>query len=169
MYPLFTWGNKGGWELEGSASPGSNKQEKEDLDGYRWIRPEILPQRAKRFWKIKAPKEKLALFSTKIYYKTTGRKSQWHIQDLTEVPRKEGISPDPSIYLNNSVYDFFCFVFCPTEYGVPRPGSSSQPQPQHCWFLNPLCWAGDQTCVPVLRRRHQSLASLSGLKDLALP
>ena len=47
-------------------------------------------------------------------------------------------------------------------HGVPGPriGSNPQLQPkpqlwQH-WFLNPLCQARDQTCVPVLPRCHLS-------------
>ena len=43
-------------------------------------------------------------------------------------------------------------------YGVPGPGIRSKlqlqamPQLWQCQILNPLCWAGDQTCIPVLQK-----------------
>ena len=61
---------------------------------------------------------------------------------------------------------FHCFFFfgCPVAHGVPRPWFRSkaqlQPKPQ-LWQhqnLNPLCQAGDWTCVPGLSRRCHSIA-----------
>ena len=52
--------------------------------------------------------------------------------------------------------------FRPTAYGVPGPGIRSKPQLQpvlQLWehrILNPLGWARDQTCIPVLPRHCQS-------------
>ena len=49
----------------------------------------------------------------------------------------------------------------PMAHGVPGPGNGSgpqlQPKPQlrQCQTQNPLCWAGDQTRVPVLQRQCQ--------------
>ena len=42
----------------------------------------------------------------------------------------------------------------PATDGVPWPGISSEPQLQlrECWILDPLCWAGDRICVPVVPR-----------------
>ena len=67
---------------------------------------------------------------------------------------------------------FFIFIFsffgCPTAYGIPRRGIRHElqlwfkPQLYQCWILNPLCWAGDWTCVPALPRRYWSLCATSG-------
>ena len=53
----------------------------------------------------------------------------------------------------------FCFGFGhPSAHGTPRPGIRSEPNlrtkpPLWQWRIpNPLCQAGDQTCVPVLPR-----------------
>ena len=61
------------------------------------------------------------------------------------------------------LFFFVCFFFChPVACGVSRPGIRSEvqlgPKAQlwQCQILNPLCWAGDWTCVPVLQRSHQS-------------
>ena len=57
---------------------------------------------------------------------------------------------------------FFSFFGHPTAYGVPKPGIRWS---CHCDLyhnhsnarsFNPLCWAGDWTCVPGLQRHHQS-------------
>ena len=53
----------------------------------------------------------------------------------------------------------------PVAYGVPRTGIRSKPQLQtmpQLWqrqILNPLCWAGDLTCIPPLQRHGWSVMS----------
>ena len=49
------------------------------------------------------------------------------------------------------------FLAAPWHMGFPGPGIRSEPQlwPMlrlQCQILNPLCWAGDWTCVLVLQR-----------------
>ena len=67
---------------------------------------------------------------------------------------------------------FFCFFFpfwaTPQQYGVPGPGTVSELQllpmlklQQH-QILNPLCQAGDWTCVPVLQRPGRSHCATVG-------
>ena len=59
------------------------------------------------------------------------------------------------IYIYTYIPFLFLFFFFgqPRAYGVPRPGIRSQlySQPKlqlrQCWILNPLCQAGDQTCI----------------------
>lgn len=34
------------------------------------------------------------------------------------------------------------------------------PQRQKCWIFNPLCWAEDRTCFPVLKRCHLSRCAI---------
>ena len=65
---------------------------------------------------------------------------------------------------NGKFHLFFSFFFfgCPEVYGVPRPGIRSELQLWQCWILNPLCWAGDQTWVPVLPRHCQSCRATAG-------
>ena len=57
------------------------------------------------------------------------------------------------------IYLCMYFIFgSPAAYGAPGPGISyepqSKPKPQlwQCQILNPMCWAGDRTCVPSLPR-----------------
>ena len=64
---------------------------------------------------------------------------------------------------------FFLFIFGhPSAYGVPGSGVRSEPQvqpKQQLWqrqILNPLCWAGDQTCIPALPRHRQSHCTTGG-------
>ena len=61
------------------------------------------------------------------------------------------------------IFSFVFFILGYLEaYGVPKPGIKSElqlqpkPQLQQCQIPNPLCWAGDGTCIPVLLRYHQS-------------
>ena len=60
------------------------------------------------------------------------------------------------------LYFFPLFLGHLKTYGVPGPGIRSELQLrpklqlQQCRILNPLCWAGDWTCVPVLPRWCQS-------------
>lgn len=57
---------------------------------------------------------------------------------------------------------FFSFVGCPAAHGVPKPDIRFEPQLQpmpklwQCPILNPMCWAGDRTCVLVLQGHHPS-------------
>ena len=66
------------------------------------------------------------------------------------------------------LYFSFYFSGCPKAYGVSRPGIRSelqlQPKPQlrRCQILNPLCQAGDQTCVPGLPRYFPSCCTTEG-------
>ena len=59
----------------------------------------------------------------------------------------------------NFIFFFFGSLMA---YGASGPGVRSKPQlrpkPQlwQHWILNPLCQAGDRTCVPVLPRLHRS-------------
>ena len=72
-----------------------------------------------------------------------------------------------------SKFFFFSFFSCPAAYGVPRPGIRSKPrsgpksQLWQCWILNPLCQAGDLTCVPLLPRCCQSRCVTAGTPPLA--
>ena len=55
------------------------------------------------------------------------------------------------------MYFFSSFLATPSHLEFPGQGSD----PGHCslWqcqILNPLCWARDRTCIPVLQRCHQS-------------
>ena len=65
-------------------------------------------------------------------------------------------------YLLKSLLFLIFFFGCLAAYGVSRPGIRSKlqvqpkPQLQQCQILNPLCRAGDQTCVPALPRCHWS-------------
>ena len=84
-------------------------------------------------------------------------------------------SKSQSTFLKSSAAAFFFFFLfsffffgCPMAYGVPRPKirfeAQLQPMP-HLWhlrILNPQCWAGDQTCIPVLQRYHQSHCATVG-------
>ena len=71
-------------------------------------------------------------------------------------------------YFLSFFFSFFFFFGCPATYGVPSPGIRSEPQlrltPQlwQCQTLNPLCWVGDQTCIPVLQRCCQSHCTTLG-------
>ena len=64
---------------------------------------------------------------------------------------------------------FLSFLFgCPVAYGVLRPGIRSKPQLwpmlqlcQH-WIPNPLCWAGDRTCISVFQRCCRSCCTTAG-------
>ena len=50
---------------------------------------------------------------------------------------------------------FFFLIWLPVSYGVHRPGIRSKQDRLQLWqhqILNPLCWAGDQTCIPALPR-----------------
>ena len=53
---------------------------------------------------------------------------------------------------------FFFFLFLATLGPRSRSKSQLRPMPQlcQCQILNPLCWARDQTCIPVLQSCHQS-------------
>ena len=63
---------------------------------------------------------------------------------------------------------FFSFFGHPKAYGVHGLGIRFEPQLwlklqfQQCQILNPLCWAGDRTCVPVLPIHHQSSYATAG-------
>ena len=54
----------------------------------------------------------------------------------------------------NTVY--FSFFDRPRSIWSSQPWLRPKPRLQQCRILNPLCQAGDQTCVPVLPRRHGS-------------
>ena len=62
----------------------------------------------------------------------------------------------------------FILFGLPVAYGVPGPGIRSEPhlrpklQLQQRWILNPLCWAGDPTCIPALLRCCQSRCATEG-------
>ena len=72
---------------------------------------------------------------------------------------------------------FLSFLATLLHMEVPRPGVRSELhlgpalQVWQCQILNPLCKAGDQTCVPALQRYHQSCCAtmgtpvLQGFKD----
>lgn len=70
--------------------------------------------------------------------------------------------------ISNTFFFFFSFFGRPAAYGVARPGIRSKPrlqpkpQVQQSLILNPLCWAGDQTCVPALPRCRQSHCATVG-------
>ena len=69
----------------------------------------------------------------------------------------------PLKHLNLVCYFFFFLFGCPSAYGIPQvPAIRSKRQRWQCWFLNPLCWAGDRTHIPVLPRRHQSHCTTAG-------
>ena len=55
---------------------------------------------------------------------------------------------------------FHSFLGPPSAYGVPQPGIRCElqvpPRLWQCQILNPLCWARDRTCDPVLPRRCRS-------------
>ena len=61
------------------------------------------------------------------------------------------------VVTNGRISLVFFFFGCPVAYRVPWPGIRSEsqlwPKPQlRQWqILKWLCWAGDQTCVPVLQ------------------
>ena len=67
---------------------------------------------------------------------------------------------------------FFSFLFFffghPMAYGVPGPGIRFQPKSRpkqqlwQCQILNPLCQAGDRTCLPALPRRHPPRCATAG-------
>ena len=62
----------------------------------------------------------------------------------------------------------------PRAYGIPRAGIGSKlqlrPELQlwQCRILNPLCQAGDGTCVPELPRCHRSHCTTAGTPTLLL-
>ena len=69
------------------------------------------------------------------------------------------------VYTSISFLSFFSFFFLfgsPVAYGIPVPGTRSEPQLwpklqlRQCQIFNALCWAGDWNCVPGLPRCHQS-------------
>ena len=70
--------------------------------------------------------------------------------------------------MTSPYFFFFSFFGRPTAYGVPRPGIrfepqlQTKPQPWQRQILNPLCRAGDQTCIPALPRRHRSCCTTAG-------
>ena len=61
-----------------------------------------------------------------------------------------------------------CFLASPTAFRVPRPGIRSKPQLRPMlqlwqqWIFDPLCWARNQTCVPVLQRHWWSCCATAG-------
>ena len=69
------------------------------------------------------------------------------------------------------LYFYFFICGCPAAYGTPRPGIRSEPQLQPkpqlqpYQILNPLCQAGDQTCIPALLRGHQSCGTTVGAPE----
>ena len=82
------------------------------------------------------------------------------------------IKPSVDIWLT-IFFSLFCRLFfripffpsffgSPVAYGVPEPGMTfelqlqTEPQLWQSWIFNPLCQAGDRTCVSVLPRRWQS-------------
>ena len=78
---------------------------------------------------------------------------------------------NPMATLQTFTFFFFSFLGCPMAYGVPGPGMRSelqlQPKPElwPCRILNPLCRAGDWTCVPGLPGHHQSCCTTAGTLD----
>ena len=57
----------------------------------------------------------------------------------------------------------FFFLFWPPPWHVEFQGQGSDPSHSYsnARSFNPLCWARDQTCVPVLQRHHQSHCTTS--------
>ena len=55
------------------------------------------------------------------------------------------------------------FFLLASLWHMEFPGQGSDPR-HSCdlWILNPLCWAGDGTCVSVLQRCHQSCCTTAG-------
>ena len=87
------------------------------------------------------------------------------LADSDKISKKSLVSliffPSDFLFLISLCFCFFIFGH-PEAHGVPGTGIRSKqqlrPKPQ-LWrrqILNPLCWAGDQTCVPVLPRHHCS-------------
>ena len=62
----------------------------------------------------------------------------------------------------------------PTSYEVPWARDQTQaivstkPQLWQCWILNPLCWAGDGICIPVLPRCRWFHCATVGIPRLTL-
>ena len=78
------------------------------------------------------------------------------------------------IYLRDSFFFlfflFFSFSFFAHPWPVEFPGPGIRSQLQlppmlqlwQCWIFNPLCPAGDRTCVPALQRHHGSHCTTAG-------
>ena len=66
---------------------------------------------------------------------------------------------------------FSSFFGHPAAHRAPRPGIRSQPQrgnkPQllQCQIHNPLCWAGNRTCIPVFPRCCRSCCATVGAPE----
>ena len=54
------------------------------------------------------------------------------------------------------------FISAAPQWEFPKPQFWPTPQWQLCWILNPLCQAGDWTCVPALQRCHRSHCTTPG-------
>ena len=70
-----------------------------------------------------------------------------------------------SFFKIQALHGIILFVFAcfdhPEAYGVPKSGIRFKLQLQQHWIRNPLCWAGDGTCILVLHRHHQSCCAIA--------
>ena len=55
-----------------------------------------------------------------------------------------------------------CSFFLPSFLATPRHTEFPMPQLWQYLILNPLCWAWDRTCIPVLQKCHRSCCTTAG-------
>ena len=81
-----------------------------------------------------------------------------------------------SLHFRMFYFYFLFFPFLPAPWHMEFPGQGSFSSSLQLWPLrscsntrfNPLCQAGDQTCVPALQRCHQSHCATMGTPHLMM-